>query len=137
MAASMELKRRDLENMIEEAVLAMPEKVRNRIGNVAIVIERRPTAEQDECGEGTEGEAGDLLGLFEGLSIIEQGGDTSGCLPGKITLFSEAICDEAGCQEEVPRVVRETVWHEIAHYFGFDEEDAYRLEAKWGGGSGH
>ncbi len=122
--------------MIEEAVLAVPEKLRARIGNLDIVIERRPTAEQDECGDGLENEAGDLLGLFEGLSIIEQDGDTSGCLPGKITLFSEAICEEAGCAEEVPRVVRETVWHELAHYFGFEEDDACRLEAKWERGAG-
>ena len=129
----MGLTRDDFEKMVEGAILAIPPAMRDKIRNVEIVLERRPTAEQDESGEGIEGEAGDLLGLFEGLSIIEQEGDLSGCLPGKITLFTEAILDEAGGNEaEVPKVVRETVWHEIAHYFGFEEEDAERLEAKWG-----
>jgi len=131
---AMALKREDFERMVEEAVLAIPAGMREKVRNVEIVLERRPTAEQDECGDGIEGEAGDLLGLFEGLSIIEQGGDISGSLPGKITLFTQAIVDEAGAEEEVARVVRETLWHEIAHYFGFDEDDAYRLEAKWARG---
>ncbi len=120
--------RRDFEKLVEEAVLAIPAKVRKMVGNVDIVIERRPPPGLDE---GTEGESGELLGLFEGYSITEQWGDMSGTLPGKITLFQETIEEEAGCVEEISAVVRETVWHEIAHWFGFDEDDAERLETKW------
>lgn len=122
------LSRRDFEKLVEEAILAIPEKVRKTVGNVDVVIERRPPPDLDE---GTEGESGELLGLFEGFSVTEQWGDMSGTLPGKITLFQETIEEEAGCVGEIPTVVRETVWHELAHWFGFDEDGAERLEGKW------
>ena len=54
-------------------------------------------------------------------------------LPDKITIFKEPIEQVAGSEEEeeVPRVIRHTVWHEIGHYFGLDHTHIRRMEERW------
>ncbi|MFA6603255.1 MAG: metallopeptidase family protein [Patescibacteria group bacterium] len=123
------LSRPDLEKMIREAILAIPEPIRRRIGNVAVVVEDRCRAGED-CDGGYWGE-NDLLGLFEGVPLVDEGIETSGLLPAKITIFRSAIEEEAETPAEIPKIVRETVWHEVAHYVGFDEAETERLEEKW------
>jgi predicted Zn-dependent protease with MMP-like domain len=52
-------------------------------------------------------------------------------LPDKITIFKEPILEEAGENEALLRtLVRETVWHEIAHYFGYDDDAIEEREEK-------
>jgi predicted Zn-dependent protease with MMP-like domain len=52
-------------------------------------------------------------------------------LPDQITLFSDNIERYAASEDEIPHVVRETLWHEIAHHFGFDHEAMHDMEARW------
>ena len=128
------MRRKDFEDVVREAVQAIPEEFRSRLENVAFVVERSsdrasrgaPAAEEgrDDC---------ELLGLYEGVPRSEYAGDPTGMLPDKITLFQDVIEDEADSAEELPDVIRATVWHEVAHYFGFDEDGAISLERKWAG----
>ncbi len=127
----------EIEVVIEKAIAAVPEKFRERLENLAIVVEdgdervARTGEETIELPDGTE-ELCDLLGIYEGVPLSEFAGDRSGMLPDKITLFRDAILDEAAhAGISVDEVVRHTVWHEIAHYFGFDEDGARELETKW------
>lgn len=122
--------RREFERHIREAVEAVPEKFRGKLANVAFVLEdsveaglREPDADIDHC---------ELLGLHEGHNLLEQPPDPTGTLPTKITLFRDVIEEEAeDSGEDLAVIIRETVWHEIAHHFGFDEDDAVRLERRW------
>jgi predicted Zn-dependent protease with MMP-like domain len=105
---------------------------RKKLENVAFVVERSPMKSGRSRFDASAGrEECDLLGLYEGTPKSEYAGDPTGMLPDKITLFQDAIEAEAENEADVPRIVRETVWHEIAHYFGFDEEGAQRVEKKW------
>jgi predicted Zn-dependent protease with MMP-like domain len=121
--------RKEFEKFVEEAVAALPESIRSKIGNLAFVIERR--AKGDELDADGAWGRNDLLGLYVGVPLVDRHLEMSGVLPDKIILYKDAIEDEAVATENVGRVVRETVWHEIAHYFGFDEAGARRLERKW------
>jgi predicted Zn-dependent protease with MMP-like domain len=118
----------------DEAFASIPLRFRTRLGNVAVVVEDWPTDEQNAVGlhEG-EGEAGDLLGLYEGVSMIDMPNDPSGMLPDRIFLFQGPIEDEAAdTDRDVFRVVRETLIHEIGHHFGMDDEEIHRVfEEKW------
>ncbi|MDD5251318.1 MAG: metallopeptidase family protein [Patescibacteria group bacterium] len=121
----------EFEQLVAEAVKSIPERFRERLVNLDIVVEDCPTPQQAATDDGLWSEDDDLLGLYEGVPMLEQGIEISGLLPGKITLFREAIEDEAGGDAaEIAVVVRETVWHEVAHHLGFGEDDAYRLEEK-------
>jgi predicted Zn-dependent protease with MMP-like domain len=129
------------ERLADKAFASIPLRFRARIGNVVIVVEDRPTDEQnavglhDDAGLPAEAlaEAGDLLGLYEGTSMLDLPYDASGTLPDRIFLFQEPIEDEAEETDgDVVRVVRETLIHEIGHHFGMDDDEIHRVfEEKW------
>ena len=110
------------EKLVRQALLDIPEEIRDRLDNIDMVLEEWATTEQ-LMGSGIE-EGHYLLGLYEGVPLTERA-DYGFVLPDKITLFVKAI--EAVCsnEEEVVREVRDTVVHEVAHHFGIDDE---RLE---------
>lgn len=122
--------RQEFERHIREAVEAVPEKFRGKLANVAFVLEdsveaglREPDAVIDHC---------ELLGLHEGHNLLEQPPDPTGTLPAKITIFRDVVEEEAEDHgEDLAVIIRETVWHEIAHHFGYDEDGAVRLERRW------
>lgn len=123
------MKKQDFEKLVEEAVTALPERIRNKIENVAIVVEQRPSGKQlEKTGVKIESF---LLGLYEGVPKTAWGRDFSGRLPDKITIFQDSIEKLSHSPEEIKELVKYTVWHEIAHHFGFDEKRVRLLEAKW------
>ncbi len=113
------MKQFDFEKLVIKAVEALPEFIRNKMENVAIVIE--------------DGEApgGNLLGLYHGIPKIERGVGYTMVLPDKITIYKKTIERLAGSEKRIPQLVQEVVWHEIAHHFGFDEAKVRKLEKKW------
>jgi predicted Zn-dependent protease with MMP-like domain len=111
----------DFEFIARQAVEALPKKIRDALGDVVIVIEDRPSGRR----------RGLLLGLYEGVPLTEWGRDYSGKLPDRITLYREPIETVAGSPEEVPRVIRETVWHEVAHHFGLGHDRISPMEKRW------
>ena len=60
----------------------------------------------------------------------EEGGYYANVLPDKITLFQKVIEKVAKTPEAIKERVRRTVWHEIAHHFGFNEKEVRNLEKK-------
>lgn len=118
------------EQLVSEGLEAIPRRFFAKLENVAVVIADQPTPEQLKQNQIPKGET--LLGLYEGIPLIERGEGYGGMvLPDKITIFKLPILEEAmGNESEVRRVVKETVWHEIAHYFGYDDEAIERREEK-------
>lgn len=112
------------EQLVSEGIDTIPEKFLKRLDNVAIVIADAPTEAQ--LKENRVEKESTLLGLYEGVALTRRGDSygTGGILPDKITIFKEPILHSAGNDEQRLReIVRDTVWHEIAHYFGYDDEE--------------
>jgi len=114
--------------LVEESLSELPEKIRQKIENVAICLERRPTTEQlKKVGIRY---SGSLLGLYEGVPKTAYGRGFGMMLPDKITIFQESIERFARTPTEIKRLVRNVVWHEVAHHFGFNEKQIRELERR-------
>jgi len=114
------------ERWVEETVESLPPFFRERIDNVLFVVEEQPDPEL-----GFE-DAGDLLGLYQGIPLPERSvWQENPIYPDVITLYKKNI--EAICQTtaQIKRQIAETVLHELGHYFGLDETEMDAIEAQW------
>lgn len=102
------------EDHVREVLDELPPHLAAALKNVAVVVE-------DENPDDP-----DLLGLYQGVPLPERG-DVAGVLPDKISIYrlplEESFPDPAELREEI----RITVLHELAHYFGLDEERLFEL----------
>ena len=112
----------EFEGAVQDALDSIPDEFLDELENVAIVIADEPDGEDFE-GDGYYAEGGDLLGLYDGLALTERdGGYGFGDYPDTITIFKgphERLDDSRAV---VLEEVRKTVVHELAHYFGLDED---------------
>jgi len=122
------MSREEFEEIVTEGIAAIPEKFLKKLKNVAIVIEDEPTPVQKEKLKLRPRE--DILGLYEGVSQLRRGASYTAVLPDKITIFKKAIEEVSRNEEEIKEMVKNTVWHEIAHHFGMDEVEVRQAEAK-------
>ncbi len=120
----------EFEHMVaEEWTKAVPEKFRVRVKNVAILVEDEPS--QAVCRAEGLGEGETLLGLYTGIPLTERGSEygVGATMPDTITLYRLPILDEAAeTGGDVRAIVRDTLWHECAHYFGMGEHDVRHRE---------
>lgn len=118
----------EFEKLVAEGVAQIPRRLRTKLDNVEIVIANRPTAGQARELKLTRRDL--LLGLYEGVPQSERNYYYS-ALPDKITIFQEPITKLAqGDPEKIKELVSDTVYHEIGHHFGIDEEEMERVQAK-------
>lgn len=116
------------EQMVEAAVAAIPARFRARLRNVAWVVEPEPTEAHYARAGGRGG--GTLLGLYEGRPLTERTVFTPAALPDRITIFEGPHRRMARNPAHLRRLVQDTVLHEVAHFFGFDERRVLRWEAR-------
>ena len=120
--------REQFEKIVTEGIEAIPEKFLKKLKNVVIVIDDEPTPIQKEKLKIRQGWS--LFGLYEGVPQISRGANYSAVLPDKITIFQKAIEAAARSEEEIKEIVKNTVWHEIAHHFGMSEVRVRQAEVK-------
>lgn len=118
------------EKIVQAGIEAIPEESLRKLENVAIVIEDEPTKEQKRQLHIHKGWT--LFGLYEGVSQLERGANYSMVLPDKITIFKNPIEAEARDEADLREIVKNTVWHEIAHHFGMDEDEVEQAEERRG-----
>ncbi|MEX0930879.1 MAG: metallopeptidase family protein, partial [Candidatus Paceibacterota bacterium] len=99
------------EKIVSESIDTLPEHIRKQMHNVAIVIEDIPPI----------GEDGVVYGLYERVPLTDRG-VAYDALPDKITIFKQPILDTYSDEVHIKKCIQNTVWHEVAHHFGFGEE---------------
>lgn len=117
----------EFERLVSDGIDAIPEKFLKLLNNVAVVVEDEPTSEQRRRMR--LGRTMTLFGLYEGIPQAKRGANYSWVAPDKITIFMLPILGAASSEAEVRAIVRDTVWHEIAHHFGMDEGRVRKAEA--------
>jgi predicted Zn-dependent protease with MMP-like domain len=108
--------RERFEELVGDALDAVPAELLELLENVVILVEDDPPPEDP-----------DLLGVYEGHALTERGWDYSGVLPDRIVIYRNpilAICDS---DDDVVDEVSVTVVHEIAHHFGIDDRRLHEL----------
>lgn len=112
--------RRRFEQLVAEAMDALPERLLDAMENVAVLVEDEPTREQIGDRDGT------LLGLYEGIAQTHRSPLWySGTTPDRVTLFRLPLCGISDDEDDLYDHVYETLLHELAHHFGIDDD---RLE---------
>jgi len=117
--------RNAFEKLLEEAVRELPEEFRDKLDNVAIMVEDYPSQELLRRMELTDDDT--LFGLYEGVPLTERGFFGAPLHPDRILIFQRAIEDECDSPEEIKEEVKITLVHEIAHFFGIDDEHLEEL----------
>ena len=120
------MKRRQFEALVEKALRKLPKRFKEKISNIAVVVE-------DWADEATLADVGieppdTLYGLYRGIELAHRDSSYGNVLPDVITIYQGPIEEDAEDEEEMAEIVRETVVHELGHYFGLDDETMHRIE---------
>lgn len=112
----------EFESLVQDGIALIPERFLSRLENIAITIADVPTEDQLVFAGLNADETMELLGLYEGIPLTERGTEYGMVLPDRITIFKLPTLAEAnGDPLRARDIVRDTVWHEIGHYFGYDD----------------
>jgi predicted Zn-dependent protease with MMP-like domain len=114
----------EFDHLVSAAYAKIPTRFRRRMKNIALVVEPEPTAAQlARAGfpPSPRGPRGTLLGLYEGRPLTKRSVFEPFAMPDRITVFQGPHERLARSREHLVQLVEETVWHEVAHYFGMDE----------------
>ncbi len=117
----------DIADLAERALAQIPERLRRHVAGVGIVVEDMADDETlDEMGI----ESGwDLSGLYRGTPLTERSVDDLPRQPDLIFLYRQPILMEWIEEgEDLYRLVRNVLVHEIAHHFGFSDAEIEALE---------
>lgn len=115
------------EKIVEEGIKRIPQEFRNRMDNVVIIVEDNPSAEQVKKIKMRKNQV--LFGLYEGVPKTKRIGYGQ-VVPDKITIFKNQIESISTSEEEIKEIVKDTVWHEIGHFFGMSEEQVREAEKR-------
>jgi predicted Zn-dependent protease with MMP-like domain len=118
----------DFDRMVAAAWARIPSRFRRRLKNVALIVEREPSAAQLAAGHVRHG--GTLLGLYEGRPMTHRSVFEPFAMPDRITIFQGPHERLAVNSEHLQNMVDDTVWHEVAHYFGMDERQVRGAERR-------
>jgi predicted Zn-dependent protease with MMP-like domain len=118
--------RRQFEQLVERALRRLPRRFRERLENVAVVVEDWP--DEDTLAELGIEPPDTLYGLYRGVDLTHRDSTYGNVLPDTITIYQGPIEEDCADEEAMAEVVRETVMHELGHYFGLDDAALERLE---------
>ena len=111
MVGAVEVSAERFEELVAEALDALPPWVRERMENVDVLIEDRPPPKQPG-----------LLGLYEGVPLTRRGSGYFGAMPDRITLYRSGLARAVRSEQELRDLIRHTVVHEVAHFFGISDD---------------
>jgi predicted Zn-dependent protease with MMP-like domain len=118
----------EFDRLVSEAYAGIPARFRKRLKNVALIVEQEPSAAQLARGGVARGST--LLGLYEGRPLTGRSVFEPFAWPDRITIFQGPHERLARSPQDLPRLVADTVWHEVAHYFGMNELEVRAAERR-------
>jgi predicted Zn-dependent protease with MMP-like domain len=116
----------EFEALVDRALRTLPRRFKEKIANVAIVVE-------DWADDETLREVGieppdTLYGLYRGIDLTRRDTSYGNVLPDTIHIYQGPVEEDCADAEEMTELVRDTVIHEIGHYFGLDDDTMEGIE---------
>jgi predicted Zn-dependent protease with MMP-like domain len=118
--------RSKFEELVERALRRLPRRFRDKLANIAVMIEEWP--DDETLADLGIDPPGTLYGLYRGVDVTRRDSSYGNVLPDVITIYQGPIEDDGDSPEEMAEIVRETVMHELGHYFGLDDDELHRIE---------
>ena len=118
--------RRQFEALVERALRRLPGKFKDKLANIAVVVEN--WADAETLAELEIEPPDTLYGLYRGVDLTRRDSTYGNVLPDTITIYQGPIEEDCADQEEMAEIVRDTVIHELGHYFGLDDDTMERIE---------
>lgn len=109
------------ERAVEEALASMPEGILDHLENVVVTVEDEPSP--DELADLGMDEDELLFGLYQGTPLPEREVTSYGGLPDRIVIYRLPLLEGCTTRRQLRREIRDTVIHEVGHYFGFEEHE--------------
>lgn len=120
------MRRDEFAALIEEAIELIPDRFRETMRNIALVVEDDPP---DELLREMEIEPPDTLyGLYVGTPLTERPWADGNREPDQIVLYQGPLEEDAINEDDLVAMVAETLIHEVGHYFGLSEEEIQAIE---------
>jgi predicted Zn-dependent protease with MMP-like domain len=110
----------EFERLVEEALESLPPRFAELLDNVAVVVEEEPSGDDLEA---LEEPGSELLGIYRGVALTRRSHDMLPMLPDQIAIFRGPILRITRNRGDAVHEIRDTVIHELGHYFGLDDED--------------
>src|ERR1041385_6046621 len=108
------------EKLVDQAIHEIPQEFRDKLHNVAVEVEDYPSRELLRRMRVPPGNT--LFGLYEGVPLTQRGFFGEPLYPDRILIFQGPIENECESVEEIKQQIKITVIHEIAHFFGMDDD---------------
>jgi predicted Zn-dependent protease with MMP-like domain len=105
----------EFDRLVESALRDIPKRFRRHLKNVAIIVEQEPPRPG-------------LLALYQGHPLTRRSVFQGFTMPDRITIYQGPHERMSRTPAELTKMVADTIWHEIAHYFGMDEPQVRRAE---------
>ena len=120
------MNRRRFEALVEKALRKLPRRFKEKIANVAVVV--ADWADDETLADVGVEPPDTLYGLYQGIDLTRRDSGYGNVLPDTITIYQGPIEEDCVDEAEMAELIRETVIHEIGHYFGLDDETMHRIE---------
>jgi predicted Zn-dependent protease with MMP-like domain len=118
--------RRQFEAFVERSLRRLPRAFREKLANIAVAVEAWP--DEDTLSEMGIEPPDTLYGLYRGVDLPRRDSSYGNVLPDTITIYQGPIEEDCADEVEMADVIRDTVMHEIGHYFGLDDETLHQIE---------
>jgi len=120
LVTGVEMERKEFEQLVIRALEELPELFKEKLENVDVVIEDKPTREQARAMD--PGQGGLILGLYQGVPLVKRCHYYGMVMPDKISIFQKNIEKACRAEEDIVAMVSHTVQHELAHHLGISDE---------------
>ena len=113
------ISRPTFEQLVEDALGELPKKFADLLRNISIVVEEEPSADDLDL---LDGPGHELLGIYRGTPLPQRSYGMT-LMPDQIAIFRGPILRIARSRYDAHRQIRDTVIHELGHYFGLGDEE--------------
>jgi len=123
--APQRLSESEFDRVLQQSIARLPDEFRAALEHVPVIVEPMPA--RVLCGDDPRETPPDLLGLFTGASLAEREPESTPELPPTIHLFQRNLERACSSRRELAEQVEVTLYHELGHYLGFDEDGVAEL----------